>query len=239
VKFAGIEKNSLVDYPGHMAAVFFTPGCNWRCFYCHNHDLVARPQFCMDGAAALDWLEGRRGWLDAVVITGGEPTLHTGLADFIRAVRGKGFKVKLDTNGTRPEVLRMLLRQRLLDYVAIDIKAPLDKYEAVCGAPVDHGAVNASIDQLLAGAVDYEFRTTIVPQLTPSDVLAIARRIRGARLYVLQQFRRDGAQSGDPRLDVPAHEPDWPIHVLDQLRGVVARCETRGFNLAQPAAAVA
>lgn len=233
MKFAGLEKNSLVDYPGHMSAVFFTPGCNWRCFYCHNHELVAKPQFCMTGAAALEWLDGRRGWLDAVTITGGEPTLQPRLADFVRAVRAKGFKVKLDTNGTRPEVLRVLLRQRLLDYVAMDIKAPLNKYEAFCGAPVDHGAVNASIDQLLAGAVDYEFRTTIVPQLTESDVLAIARRIRGARLYVLQQFRREGAQSGDPRLEAPAHEPDWPLPLLGQLRGIVARCETRGFNLTQ------
>ncbi len=233
MKFAGLEKNSLVDYPGHMSAVFFTPGCNWRCFYCHNHELVAKPQFCMDGKAALEWLDSRRGWLDAVTITGGEPTLQPRLADFVRAVRSRGFKVKLDTNGTRPEVLRVLLRQRLLDYVAMDIKAPLNKYEAFCGAPVDHGAVNASIDQLLAGTVDYEFRTTIVPQLTESDVLAIARRIRGARLYVLQQFRREGAQSGDPRLEAPAHEPDWPQPLLGQLRGIVARCETRGFNLTQ------
>lgn len=232
MRIAGIERNSFVDYPGRLAAVFFTPGCNWRCFYCHNRSLLG-PQSgrtWLDAEVALAWLEERRGWLDAVVITGGEPTLQPDLAEFIRTVRAKGFLVKLDTNGTRPDVLRALLDEGLLDYVAMDVKAPIEKYEAFCGVPVDHRAVNDSIDLLMASEIQYEFRTTVAPQLTSDDLRAIAARIRGARCYVLQQFRRPEGVEGDPRLDVPSHEAAWAWPLLPELETIVERCETRGFD---------
>ncbi|NIA12694.1 MAG: anaerobic ribonucleoside-triphosphate reductase activating protein [Nitrospiraceae bacterium] len=233
MKIAAIENQSLADYPGRMAAVIFTPGCNWNCFYCHNRSLAKDGpiQSWLDENSILDWLEQRRGWLDAVVITGGEPTLQPGLADFIRAVRAKGFLVKLDTNGTRPEVLRLLLRQRLLNYVAMDVKAPMDKYEAICGVRIDHALVNESIDLLLSSGLEYEFRTTVVPQLSYDDVLAIARRIRGARRYVLQQYRRPDTDLSDVRLGTPPHTPSWPHEFMGELSTIVARCETRGFQL--------
>jgi len=233
VRIAGIEKNSFVDYPGRLAAVFFTPGCNWRCFYCHNRSLLG-PQSgrtWLDAEAALAWLDERRGWLDAVVITGGEPTLQPDLAEFVRTVRAKGFLVKLDTNGTRPDVLRTLLDEGLLDYVAMDVKAPIEKYETFCGVPVDHRAVNESIDLLMASEIQYEFRTTVAPQLTEDDLRAIAARIRGARCYVLQQFRRPEGVEDDPRLDVPTHESTWAWPLLPELETIVERCETRGFDL--------
>jgi len=233
VRIAGIQRNSFVDYPGRLAAVFFTPGCNWRCFYCHNHALLGpqsgRPW--LDLQTALTWLDGRRGWLDAVVITGGEPTLQPDLAEFIRTVRAKGFLVKLDTNGTRPDVLRALLNQKLLDFVAMDLKAPIEKYEAFCGVPIDHRALNESIDLLMANGIDYEFRTTVAPQLTQDDLRAIAARIRGARCYVLQQFRRPEGVENDPRLDVPTHEAAWAWPLIPELETIVERCETRGFDL--------
>ena len=232
MRIAGIERNSFVDYPGRLAAVFFTPGCNWQCFYCHNRSLLG-PQSertWLDAEVVLAWLDERRGWLDAVVITGGEPTLQPDLAEFIRPVRAKGFLVKLDTNGARPDVLRALLDEGLLDYVAMDVKAPIEKYEAFCCVPVDHRAVNDSIDLLMASGIEYEFRTTVAPQLTSDDLRAIAARIRGARCYVLQQFRRPEGVEGDPRLDMPSHEAAWVWPLLPELETIVGRCETRGFD---------
>jgi pyruvate formate lyase activating enzyme len=235
MKIAGIEKCSFVDYPGHLAAVIFTSGCNLDCYYCHNHSLVrdAGPgaRMWFDTEIALAWLDKRRGFLDGVVITGGEPTLQPDLADFIRKVRAKEYRVKLDTNGTRPAVLRALIEENLLDYVAMDIKAPVEKYEVTCGAPVDHRVIHESIDILLAGSVDYEFRTTVLPHFTESDIFAMARRIRGARRYVLQQYRRPASEHPDPRLDAPPHASTWPLGFLPKLEDLVQVCDVRGFDL--------
>jgi pyruvate formate lyase activating enzyme len=234
---AGFEKCSFVDYPGRLAAVFFVPGCNWNCFYCHNQTLLQKeapyPRVKLEDA--FDLLMSRRTMLDGVVVTGGEPTLQSGLRDFIVQVRALGYAVKLDTNGSRPRVLAPLLADGLLDYVAMDLKAPMAKYEAVCGAPVDHRDLNESIDLIMAAGIEYEFRTTVVPQLTHADVVAIARRIQGARRYVLQQYRNPvlyapDEKPPDPRLDVPPHEAAWPAHVLAEIDRYVVECETRGFQ---------
>ena len=242
MRIAGIEKCSFVDYPGYLAAVFFTPGCNLDCYYCHNHSLVretdAGTQTWFDTDVALAWLEKRRGFLDGVVITGGEPALQPGLADFIRAVRAMGYLIKLDTNGTQPAILRELLDEGLLDYVAMDIKAPIEKYEAVCGAPVDYRVINESIDILMAGRVDYEFRTTVLPHFTESDVLAMARRIRGARRYVLQQYRRPEPPRSDPSLDLPPHASTWPLGFMREVEDIIHRCQLRGFEQPAPALTV-
>ena len=239
MRIAGIEKCSFVDYPGYLAAVFFTGGCNLDCYYCHNHSLVREPdagvQTWFDTEVALAWLDERRGFLDGVVITGGEPTLQPDLADFIRAVRAKGYRIKLDTNGTRPAILRELVDAGLLDYVAMDIKAPIEKYEAVCGVPVDYRVINESIDIIMAGRVDYEFRTTVLPQLTEADVVAMARRIRGARRYILQQYRRPETEHADPRLDLPPHASAWPLGFLHKLEDIVQSCTVRGFEQPSPA----
>jgi pyruvate formate lyase activating enzyme len=234
---AGVEKCSFVDYPGRLAAVFFVPGCNWNCFYCHNQTLLRKeaplPRVTLQDA--FDLLESRRGLLDGMVVTGGEPTLQAGLRDFIVQARALGYAIKLDTNGSRPSVLTALLADGLLDYVAMDLKAPMAKYEAVCGAPVDHRDLNESIDLIMSSGIEYEFRTTVVPQLSHADVLAIARRIQGARRYVLQQYRNPALFAGrekptDPRLDVPPHETAWPAHIIGELEQYVAECDTRGFR---------
>ncbi|MBN1867998.1 anaerobic ribonucleoside-triphosphate reductase activating protein [Candidatus Sumerlaeota bacterium] len=205
MRIAGFEKCSLVDYPGKMAAVVFTPGCNMDCFYCHNRWIVsAGADFCAyDPEQVLEFLDTRNGLLDGVVITGGEPTLQPGLEEFIGRVRDLGYPVKLDTNGTNPARLGRLIERGLVDYVAMDLKAPLDSngshcdYESLCGSGIDLEAVEASVRLLLQGWVEYEFRTTVAPQLGRDDLMAIARSIRGARRYVLQQYRvPEYAQSG-------------------------------------------
>lgn len=232
MKIAGIEKCSFVDYPGHLAAVMFTSGCNWNCFYCHNRSIIGEenPAPVLNAAGALAWLKTRRGFLDAVVVTGGEPTLQPDLIDFLRMLRSTGLLIKLDTNGTHPDVLAAILEEGLVDYVAMDLKAPAEKYESFCGAAVNQRALDRSISLIMESGVDYEFRTTVAPQLTEDDVLAIARRICGARRYVLQQYQRPVGEASDPRLDEPRHEPTWPSRIYDVLEGLVQQCETRGFE---------
>lgn len=230
MKIAGLQKCSFVDYPGQLAAVFFTSGCNWRCFHCHNAGLLdgtANPLLSVTDA--LDWLDTRKGLLGAVVVSGGEPTLQPGLPAFVREVRARGFCVKLDTNGSRPTVLRELLAEGALDYVAMDLKAPMDKYEYVTGIPVEQNALNESIDLIMGSGIDHEFRATVIPQLTHDDVLAMARRVRGARRFVLQQYRRPAGVESDGRLELVPHAAAWPAPILPQLAEIVEHCDLRGF----------
>ncbi len=192
MRIAHLQKTSFIDYPGRLAAVVFTQGCNFRCPYCHNPELVEPGLFgpALAETAIFDFLEKRRGKLEAVVITGGEPSLQRGLLEFVLRIKELGYLVKLDTNGTNPDLVAELLRLGLVDYVAMDIKAPLERYGAVAGRPVDLKAIEASIDMLLAVREMSEFRTTLVRDLlTKSDVLTIGRLIAGARLYALQNFR--------------------------------------------------
>ncbi len=184
---------SLSDHEGHVAAVVFVRGCNFRCPFCHNPDLVL-PEREVEGprllvADVVERLRDRRGFLDSVAVSGGEPTLQPGLADFLAEVRSLGLRVKLDTNGSRPEVLAELLERRLVDYVAMDLKAPPSRYAEFAGGAVDLSAIEASILALRDDAPDAEFRTTVAPGLAAEDLLAIAQWIRGAKRYILQPFR--------------------------------------------------
>ncbi|HIP97659.1 MAG TPA: anaerobic ribonucleoside-triphosphate reductase activating protein [Anaerolineae bacterium] len=199
----GFIGTSLIDYPGCVASVLFVGGCNFRCPYCHNADLVLRPSSrpAIPTGQLLADLERRRGFVDGVVLTGGEPTLYPALAGLLRAIRAMGFAVKLDTNGSRPDVLRDWLEQGLLDYVAMDVKAPRERYPEIAGREdVDVEAVAASVDVLKHCGRPHEFRTTVVPTLLHvDDVEAIARWIAGPVPYFLQQFQPNGCL--DPRLE--------------------------------------
>lgn len=191
----GLQKLTLLDYPGRTACTVFTGGCNFRCPFCHNAPLVipGRGQEPYTEEEVLSYLKKRAGLLDGVCVTGGEPTLQEDLEAFLRQVRALGYPVKLDTNGSRPEALRALLRQGLLDYVAMDVKSSPEEYARACGVPVDLEKVNESIDLLLSGCVDYEFRTTVVAGLhTPQIIEQTARRIAGAKRYFLQAFVDSG-----------------------------------------------
>ena len=193
---------TLLDFPGKVACTLFTGGCNMRCPFCHNAPLVTR----LDGATEwwtekeiLLYLQRRQGLLDGVCVTGGEPTLQQGLADFLRQVKELRYAVKLDTNGTNPATLRTLVEDRLVDYVAMDIKNSPAKYALTAGVPEKElVGVPESLDYLLSGAVEYEFRTTVVRELhAESDIAAIADRIAGARRYFLQNFKDSGDLVGN------------------------------------------
>jgi pyruvate formate lyase activating enzyme len=193
VKLKGWARTSLIDYPDHISTVLFTGGCNFRCPMCHNSDLVLGPDRIPDLAAGAVWefLDRRAGLVDGVVITGGEPTLQPDLVSFLGRLRNFDVDVKLDTNGYCPHVLEQVLAGGLVDYVALDVKAPPARYAVLTGRPqVDVSRVARSIDLLRDSEVRAEFRTTVVPgMLDESDVSEIARWVRGAGLYVLQQFR--------------------------------------------------
>ena len=166
MKICGLQKMTLLDYPGKVACTVFLGGCNFRCPYCHNSELLdAGAEPVMTEAALLDFLAGRKGLLDAVCISGGEPTLQRDLPELLAQIKSMGFLTKLDTNGSRPEVLKALVSQKLLDYVAMDIKNSPDRYAQTIGAPWQQEKIEESIRFLAEGSVDYELRTTVVSQL--------------------------------------------------------------------------
>ena len=191
MKIHGLQKMTLLDYPGHVACTVFLGGCDLRCPFCHNYDLAAgSAPAVMEDEAFFAFLEGRRGLLDGVAVTGGEPCLRPDLPAFLQKIRGLGFRIKLDTNGTHPALLRELLRASLCDYVAMDIKNSPAKYARTCGLPaLDLSPVQESIGLIRQEAPDYEFRTTVVRELhEASDFHEIGRMIAGARRHFLQAF---------------------------------------------------
>ncbi len=188
--FGGLQRFSLIDYPGELAAIVFTIGCNFRCPYCHNPELVNGTAERIVESDVLDFLNRRKGKLTAVSITGGEPTIHgKELLSFIKTVKDLGYKMKIDTNGTNPELLETLIKEKLIDYVAMDIKAPLDRYGEVVRTNVDTSLIEKSIDLILDGKVPYEFRTTVLKgMLDENDIEKTLKAIKGARLYCIQNF---------------------------------------------------
>lgn len=189
MKIGGIQKFSTVDYPGYAVASIFTIGCNMRCGYCHNPELVLPEQYVgeIPSDEVLEFLASRRGLLDGVAISGGEPTMQEDLPEFIGRIKSMGFRVKLDTNGTNPEMVKLLIDQKLVDFIAMDIKGPLDKYVQIAARPVDLDAIQESIR--LIKTIDHEFRTTIVrSQLELSDFEAIGKLVDGGRRFALQHF---------------------------------------------------
>ena len=189
----GLVKTTLLDYPQHVATTVFTGGCNFRCPFCHNKDLVLHPNSVplIHEDELFSFLKKRHGVLDGVCITGGEPTLQPDLISFIRKIKELGFLVKLDTNGYCPEVLHQLLEEHLLDYVAMDIKNSPEKYALTSGIfNLDLDKINRSIALLLACSIPYEFRTTLVSELhTTEDMIKIGQWIKGASAYFLQAYK--------------------------------------------------
>lgn len=188
-QIGGLQKTSLLDYPGKISCIVFTKMCNFRCGYCHNPELFEKSEPVLTVPAFFDFLKTRMGKLDGVVITGGEPTIQDGLYDVIKGIKALNFLVKLDTNGTNPQILEKLFSDNLLDYVAMDIKAPLEKYEKITHSNVDIDKIKKSINLIISSNIDYEFRTTVLSsQLLFEDFNSIGNLICGAKKYYLQKF---------------------------------------------------
>ena len=209
MNIAAWQPISLLDYPDRVAATVFTPGCTFRCPFCHNPELVLPDRVAsiclLDQAEVLGRLADRAGFVDAVAITGGEPTLQPDLGSFLERVRELGVLVKLDTNGTRPDVLERLLADGLLDYVAMDVKAPRERYDEFCGTTADLTSIDRAIDIVRRRAPAYELRTTVAPGMTVGDVRGLAAWIDGAAAYYLQAFR---APIGKGLVN-----PDWQTRI--------------------------
>ena len=191
MKICGLQKTTLLDFPGHVAATIFTGGCNFRCPFCHNSDLLGQDaEAAFSEEEVLKFLTKRRGILEGVAITGGEPTLQPDLRSFILKVRELGYKIKLDTNGSRPDVLRALCEEGLIDYVAMDIKTCKERYPAVSGIPsLQIEGIIESVDFLKQSSIPYEFRTTVVRELhSAEDFVRIGEWIAGCSNYYLQNF---------------------------------------------------
>ncbi len=189
--FKGIQKTTLIDFPGKVACTLFLPKCNFRCPFCYNKQLVFDEDTGVEitEAEVFDFFKERKGFLDGVCITGGEPTLHKDLPLFLEKTKALGFLSKLDTNGTVPEMLKILLKKNLLDYISMDIKSSKKEYETAAGVKVDLKKIEESISLIRKSGIDYEFRTTLVPKIhQEQDVLEIGQWLKGSKLFFLQQF---------------------------------------------------
>ncbi len=229
MKLHGLQKMTLLDFPGHVACTVFLGGCDLRCPFCHNFELAdGSAQPVMDDEEFFAFLEKRRGLLDGVAITGGEPCLHRDLPDLMRRIRGMGFGVKLDTNGMHPDMLASILLEGLADYVAMDIKNSPEKYAMTAGLQtLDLAPVRESVRMLMTGDTDHEFRTTVVDELHGADDFhRIGEWIRGAKRYFLQPFTdRDSVPFGG--LSAPSEEA---MHTYAEImRGYVPQTFIRGM----------
>ena len=233
MRVSGLQKLTLLDYPGRVACTVFTAGCNFRCPFCHNAPLVLpeRMQGDEDGSeTVLAFLKKRQGILDGVAITGGEPLLHRDMGDFLRKIKDLGYAVKLDTNGSFPQRLRELVEEGLVDRVAVDIKNAPALYGKTIGVPgFDLGPVEETKNYLLSGAVEYEFRTTVVKGLhTEESLVEAAKWIAGAREYYLQQFKDSGDVIAIEGLSAFTGEE---MHALaDAVRPYVPSVQVRGVE---------
>ena len=231
MKICGFQKMTMLDFPGKVACTVFTGGCNFRCPFCHNASLVTEidEDNLWEESEILGYLHKRKGIIDGVCITGGEPLMQKDIADFIRKVRETGMPVKLDTNGSYPDKLRALVEEGLIDYVAMDIKNSGEKYPVTVGLEkYDIGTIEESVSFLLSGAVDYEFRTTVVKEFhTADDIRAIAEWISGADKYFLQGFVDSGNLIGS---DLSAYTPQEMVEICTAAQEILPNTVLRGIK---------
>ncbi len=224
MRIGGIQKNSLIDYPKKISCVIFAAGCNFHCPYCHNPDLV-RPSArvtLLDPSEIISFLHNRKTFLDGVVISGGEPTLQAELFDFCKRIKDMGYPVKLDTNGSHPEVLWKLIHKGLVDYIAMDIKTTPKHYAPHIAQRADPVAIHAAIQTIIHSGIPHEFRTTCIkPIVNENDIRRIANLIQGADLYVLQKARLQESPVLNPKFFSPFH---WQVEdqEMETFRAIAA-----------------
>jgi len=231
MEIGGLQKLTLIDYPGRLATTVFLTGCNFRCPFCYASELVLpekiKNQPKISEKDFFKFLKERKELLEAVTICGGEPTVSKGLLPLIKKIKKMGFFVKLDTNGSDPQLLKKLINGKLVDYVAMDIKGPKKKYGKFTGLKVDVKKIQESIDVLKEGKVDYEFRSTIVPTLhKKEDVIEMAKWIRGAKKYYLQNFRPE--KTIDPKFEkIKPYPPEFILEIQKAISPFFETCQVR------------
>jgi len=226
----GWQKTSFIDYPGKISTVLFYSGCNFRCEFCHNPDLVFNRQGLpkYDEEHILNYLEKRQKIIEAVVLSGGEPTIYRNLPIFLKKLKKTSLLIKLDTNGTNPEMVKMAIKENLVDYLAMDIKAPIIKYPKITNKKVSTEKIKQSISVIINSGLPYEFRSTILPYFHKSkDVLAMARLIKGADIYYLQKFVARGDLVNKNILDQKGYSTAEMEKIARQCRRFVKKCLIR------------
>lgn len=189
MNISGIVKSSLIDYPGLISCVLFVPGCNYSCFYCHNRSLIDGTHILLTPMFITDFLKKREGLLDGVVISGGEPTLQSDLMQFLQLIKELGYQIKLDTNGSHPEIIKDILANKLCDFFAVDYKAPSAQYQQICGVAADAQKVIETIKLLSESSTPFEVRTTVIPQLGSEELITMAKEIPKVPRYIFNRYR--------------------------------------------------
>lgn len=231
MEIGGLQRTTFIDYPGKLACTVFLIGCNFRCPWCYSKELVLpeeiKKQPRISEKDFFDFLKERKGLLESVVICGGEPTIHKDLPDFIKKIKELGYLVKLDTNGSNPEMLKYLIDEKLINYVALDIKAPREKYSQVAGIKVDIKKIEKSIEILKKGKVDYEFRTTVVPTVhVKDDIIKIAKWIGPAQKFYLQNFRPE--KTIDPKFEkIKPYSKEYLLEIKEEISSFFETCQVR------------
>jgi len=230
MKIGGIQKTSLLDYPDTISAIIWTVGCNFRCPFCYNKDLVLEKVEEIPEKEVLSFLKKRKGLLEGLVISGGEPLIQKDIVDFIEKVKKMRYLVKIDTNGMYPEKLKELINTKLIDYVSMDVKAPKNKYDLLSGVKTDIKKIEKSIDIIRNSDISYEFKTTFVPELLEKkDIIEIAKWLDGSKRYFLQQFKNNAPLVSDKLLNTPPHSKEELIETLNEIKPYFQECDVRGI----------
>jgi len=230
MKIGGIQKTSLLDYPDEISAIIWTIGCNFRCPYCYNKDIVLGNVKTISVNEVTSFLEKRKGLLDALVITGGEPFLQEDILNFCEKVKKLSYLIKIDTNGTYPKKLKNLIDKKLIDYVAMDIKAPKEKYQKLTNVKVNIKKIDESVSILRNSKIDYEFRTTFVPELlNKNDIIEIAKWLKNSKKFFLQQFKPISPMISDKLQYNSAYPKEKLIETLEEIKSYFDICDIRGI----------
>jgi len=230
MKIGGFQKTSLLDYPDSISAIIWTVGCNFRCHFCYNRNIVFGDVDLFPEEEVLSFLEKRKGLLEGLVITGGEPLLQEDIVDFVDKVKKLGYLIKIDTNGSYPEKLKELIDKKLVNYVAMDVKAPKNKYDKLTGVKTDVEKIEKSIEIIKNSGIDYEFKTTFAPELlTKEDILEIAKWLEGSKRFYLQQFKNDVPLVSPKLQNVAPYPKEKLIETLKEIKPYFEFCDVRGI----------
>ena len=229
MKIGGLQKTSLLDYPDILSAIIWTAGCNFRCPFCYNKQLVLGKTEIISEETILSFLEKRRDVLEGLSISGGEPLLQEDIVDFTEKVKKLNYLIKIDTNGAFPEKLKELIDKKLVDYVSMDVKAPKKKYDQLVGVKTDISKIEQSIDLIKNEAPDYEFKTTVVPgMLNKKDIVEIAKWLEGSKQFYLQQFKSDSPLVSSKLNDVAPYSKEELNEMLHEIKPFFKNCSLRG-----------
>ncbi len=229
MKIGGFQKTSLLDYPDKISSIVWTIGCNLNCPFCYNTELVHETAQSIDVKQIITHLKKRKGIIEALVISGGEPFLQKDLDLFCKKIKKINILIKVDTNGTFPDKLNELIENKLVDYIAVDIKAPKNKYAKLTGGKIDIKDIQKTIDILQKSQIDYEFKTTIVPKfLTKKDILEIGKWLKGSKKYYLQQFKNEMPVLSEELNYVKPYDKKYIFEIIEEIKPLFEYCNARG-----------